>query len=67
MQFYVKAIYTDGTMVFQGCMNYVPRIGEEIEINGYVFVVENIRYVFEEGTNQGTKVRMLLSKSKTNF
>ena len=63
MQFYIEAVYTDGTIVFRSCMNYIPRIGEEIEINGYVFVVKNIRYIFEEGSNQGTKVHMLLSKA----
>lgn len=67
MQFCVEAIYTDETLVFRGVMNYIPRIGEEIEINGYVFVVENVRYIFEEGTNQSTKVRLLLSRSKNEF
>ena len=46
--------------IFNGTINYLPRIGEEISINFDVFRVKNIRYVLEGGTTNKTKVIMSL-------
>ena len=60
----VYATLSDGTMVFNGAMNYVPRKGEEIEANGYVFVVKNVRYILKDGTDYENNVRLQLEQIK---
>lgn len=46
--------------IFNGTMNYLPRIGEEISINFDVFRVKNIRYIIENGTANKTEVLISL-------
>lgn len=46
--------------IFNGTMNYLPRIGEEISVNFDVFRVKNIRYVLTNGTVNRTEVLMSL-------
>jgi hypothetical protein len=67
MQFDIKAILVDGSTVFCATMNYLPRKDEEIEINGFVFTVKKVRYVFEEGLRHGTKVLLLLEQTNSKF
>ena len=45
MQFKVYAVRANGTVVFDKTLSYIPRKGEEMQIDGCVFVVENVRYV----------------------
>lgn len=60
----VYATLSSGEMVFDGEMNYVPRKGEEIEANGYVFVVENVRYILKDGMDYENNVRLQLERIK---
>lgn len=62
MQYQVYATLSNGSMVFNGTMNYVPRVGEELEVNGHVFTVSNVRYVLKEGACYNTYVRLLLTQ-----
>ena len=64
MNFNVRADLSTGYNVFQGTFNYVPRIGEEIEANGYIFKVVNVRYILKEGSYYGTPVRLTLEQTK---
>ena len=60
MNFNVTATLRNGAMVFSGNMGFVPRIGEEIEAVGQIFVVENVRYIFNQGRAFGQPVRLVL-------
>lgn len=46
--------------IFNGTVNWLPRIGEEMSINFDVFRVKNIRYVLEGGTTNKTEVLISL-------
>lgn len=46
--------------IFNGRVNYLPRIGEEISVNFDVFRVKNIRYILEGGTTNKTEVLISL-------
>ena len=60
MNFNVTATLRNGALVFNGTMGFVPRVGEEIETCGMVFVVENVRYIFNQGRSFGQSVRLTL-------
>lgn len=60
MNFNITATLRNGAMVFSGNMGFVPRIGEEIEAVGQIFVVENVRYIFNQGRAFGQPVHLTL-------
>lgn len=60
MNYNVTAVLRNGALVFSGNMGFVPRIGEEMESCGMVFVVENVRYIFNQGRSFGQSVRITL-------
>ena len=62
MQYHIYATLSDGRMVFNGTLNYVPRINEEVEANGHVFVVQKVRYVLKEGTTYANFVELRLKE-----
>jgi hypothetical protein len=62
MLFSIHATLPDGTTLFRGRLNYVPRTGEEIEVNGFVFVVKKVRYTFKEGTHNETYISLLVER-----
>ena len=64
MQYEIYATLSNGVKVFDGTMGYVPHKGEEIEIGCYVFIVENVRYVLNEGTQFKTSVKLQLAHIK---
>lgn len=64
MNFNVRADLTSGFNIFRATMNFVPRIGEEIEAAGYIYKVKNVRYVFTVGTYASIPVQLLLEKVK---
>lgn len=61
MQFDIQGILPNGSMAFSGVMHFIPRKGEEIYVNGYLYVVENVRYVLTEGTFRCCPVRLRVS------
>ena len=64
MSFTVRADLRNGHNVFQGTLNFIPRVGEEIETNGYIFKVVNARYILREGSYYGTPVKLTLEQVK---
>lgn len=49
--------------VFDGTMNFLPRLEEMITIGGYkTFKIKAIRYIISEGTFGKTKVRIALEQ-----
>ena len=62
MQYNVYAALANGSMVFNGTMTYIPRKGEEIDVNGHIFMVSSVRYVLKEGASYATYVRLLLTQ-----
>jgi hypothetical protein len=58
--FKVRGIMPNGTQILDGTMNFVPRVGEEIDANGYIYVVENVRYIFRQGQQFGQPVMLTL-------
>ena len=46
--------------IFNGTVNWLPRIGEEMSINFDVFRVKNVRYVLRNGTTKYTEVHISL-------
>lgn len=60
MNFNVTATLRNGALVFNGTMGFIPRIGEEIEAAGQIFVVENVRYIFNQGRAFGQPVHLTL-------
>ena len=60
MNYNVTAVLRNGALVFNGTMSFVPRIGEEIETCSMVFVVDNVRYIFNQGRSFGQSVRITL-------
>lgn len=60
MQFNVHATLLNGATVFQGFMNYIPRKGEEVDINGHVLSVENVRYILKDYPQAHTQVLLRL-------
>ena len=62
MTYHIYAALANGAMVFDGTTNFVPRKGEEFDINGRIFTVSNVRYILREGTTYGTQVRLLLTQ-----
>lgn len=64
MQFEIYATLSNGVMVFNGTLNYVPHKGEELEANGNVFVVESVRYILKDGISYKNYVRLQLAHIK---
>lgn len=62
MVFNIRGDLKNGCNVFTGTLNFVPRIGEEIEANRYVFKVLNVKYIINEGTYYEIPVRLLLEQ-----
>lgn len=65
MQFNIVGVSkANGTYVFNMQTGYVPRQNEEIEIDGYVYVVEYVRYVLQHGDFSTQNVRLGLTRIK---
>ena len=60
MKNYIKATLSDGTLVFDGTLGLVPRKDEEIDVNGIVYVVENVRHVLREGMSNSNCILLVL-------
>ena len=54
----------DGTYVFSMQTGYVPRQNEEIEIDGYVYVVKYVRYSLSRGNFSTQNVQLGLVRIK---
>lgn len=48
MTFNIHAALANGSTVFTATLNYLPRLDEEIEVNGHVFVIKRIRHLIRE-------------------
>ena len=62
MLFNIRGDLKNGYNVFTGTLNFLPRVGEEIEANGYVYKVLSVRYIIKEGSYYGTTVHLLLEQ-----
>lgn len=60
MKNYIRANLSNGTLIFDGTLSLVPRKDEEIDVNGNVFVVENVRHVLKEGASNSNYVLLRL-------
>lgn len=54
----------DGTYVFSMQTGYVPRQNEELEIDGYVYVVKYVRYSLSHGNFTTQNVQLGLARIK---
>lgn len=54
----------DGTYVFSMQTGYVPRQNEEIEIDGYVYVVKYVRYNLQHRNFSTQNVQLGLARIK---
>lgn len=59
MRFNITAI-SNGKIVFQGTMGYIPRKGEHIEMEGYTYVVENVIHILKRGMSYDNNVQLLV-------
>ena len=50
-----------GFVIFQGTMVYLPRIGEEIEVDMIVYKIKNIRHIIKEETQTFSDVVLYLA------
>lgn len=64
MQYNIVARLANGFFVFSANTGWVPNKGDELEINGNVFVVDKVRYKLSEGTTYNTKVELKLTLIK---
>ena len=51
----------DNYRVFSGLANFVPRKGEELQINGAIFVVKYVRYLMSAGISNAQTVHIGLA------
>lgn len=54
----------DGTYVFNMQTGYVPRQNEELDIDGYVYVVKYVRYNLSGGRTSTINVHLGLDRIK---
>lgn len=60
MRFRIHAILTNGVTVFDGTFYFIPQKGDELEVNGYKFIVKKVTYVMQNGTYSEQPVKLLL-------
>ena len=65
MKFNINGVAVkDGTRVFSMQTGYVPRQNEELEIDGYVYVVKYVRYNLHVGSFTMQNVQLGLDRIK---
>ena len=60
MKNYIKGTLSDGTLIFNGTLGLVPRKDEEIDVNGIVYIVKNVRHVLKEGLSNNNYILLIL-------
>ena len=65
MRFYITGISEKtGAYVMSMRTGYVPRQNEEIEIDGYVYIVKYVRYILQHGDFSTQDVQLGLARIK---
>lgn len=54
--------YVDTNCIVNGTMQYLPRQGEKVKINGFMYKVVDIAYLIENGASTTTEVVIRLEK-----
>lgn len=54
----VGVLATNNSYVFSFQTNYVPRQYEELDINGFVYVIKYVRYKLTEGSSSVQNVQL---------
>lgn len=48
--------YVGKDLIISGTMQYLPRQGEKVKVNGKLYKVEDVAYLIELGTSSTTEV-----------
>ena len=54
--------YVGENFIVNGTMQYLPRQGEKIKVNGKLYKVIDVVYLIEQGTSSTTEVVIRLEK-----
>lgn len=54
--------YVDINLIINGTMQYLPRQGEKVKVNGKLYKVIDVVYLIEQGTSSTTEVVIRLEK-----
>ena len=63
MEYEVQALMM-GQEKFNGTLNFVPRVGEELQIDGWMYIVKNVRYIVRTGIHAGSRIQVILDWKK---
>ena len=56
--------YVGIDFIVNGTMQYLPRQGEKVSINGKMYKVEDVAYLIESGTSSTTEVVIRMEGNK---